>query len=206
MHTRKLLLIAAVAAAFGWSVPAFAHCDTLDGPVVAAARDALDTGKIEKVLIWVQRGDEPEIRDAFGKTRTVRRSGGVAAELADRYFYETLVRVHRAGEGAPYTGLKPAGEVEPPIAAADKSIATGRLDEVAKLITERTHAGLHAQYDAVAQSKRFDPKDVEAGRAHVGAYVTYVHYVERLYDAAAPAAEPAHGAASAHDAPAAHAH
>jgi hypothetical protein len=199
MHTRKLLVVAALAAAFGWSVPASAHCDTLDGPVVAAAQKALDTGKIEHALIWVQPAGETEIRQAFADARTVRKSGGASAKLADRYFYETLVRVHRAGEGAPYTGLKPAGEIEPPIAAADKALASGRLDDVAKLITDRAHSGLHQHFDAVAKSRRFDASDVGAGREHVGAYVAYVHYVERLYDAAAPAAH-------AHEPSPAHAH
>jgi hypothetical protein len=32
-----------------------------------------------------------------------------AKALADRYFFETLVRLYRAGEGAAYKGLKPAG-------------------------------------------------------------------------------------------------
>jgi hypothetical protein len=187
MNIRTSIVAAALAAAFAWSAPAFAHCDTLDGPVVSAARNALDTGKIEHVLIWVQPDDEPQIRDAFGKARAVRKSGGASAELADRYFYETLVRVHRAGEGAPYTGLKPAGDIEPPVAAADKALATQRLEDVAKLIEGRTHAGLHEHYDAVVRTKDFKASDVKAGRDHVGAYVAYVHYVERLYDAAGTA-------------------
>jgi hypothetical protein len=42
----------------------FAHCDTLDGPVVEAARVALETGDIDAVLIWVQAEHEPEVRNA----------------------------------------------------------------------------------------------------------------------------------------------
>jgi len=106
---------------------ALAHCDTLDGPVVAAARKALDTGNVNLVLLWVQKKDETDIRNHFQKTVAVRKAGGQAKELADMYFFETLVRIHRAGEGAGYTGLKPAGKIEPPIAAADKSLETGKL-------------------------------------------------------------------------------
>ena len=49
-----------------------AHCDGLDGPVVAAARQALDTGNPAHVLIWVQAKDELEIRTAFERTLAVR--------------------------------------------------------------------------------------------------------------------------------------
>jgi hypothetical protein len=97
-----LTLIAAVAA-LSWGTAAQAHCDTLDGPVVGEARKALDTGNVNLVLGWVQKKDESEIRTAFQKVSAVRKTGGAAKDLADTYFFETLVRVHRAGEGAPYT-------------------------------------------------------------------------------------------------------
>lgn len=190
----KAALATALVAALAWTAPAQAHCDTMDGPVVAAGRQALDSGNVKLALPWVQAKDEAELRAAFDKARAVRKAGGEARDLADRYFFETLVRVHRAGEGAPYSGLKPAGHIEPPIAEADKAIATGKLQPVAKLVKERVEQGLHQEYDAVMAKKNYRPDDVEAGRAFVDAYVEYVHYVEKLYDAAGPAvpAHPAH--------------
>lgn len=167
-----------------WNGPVSAHCDTLDGPVVAAARKALDTGNVNLVLLWVQGKDEADIRRHFEKTVAVRKSGGQAKELADMYFFETLVRIHRVGEGAGYTGLKPAGKIEPPIAAADKALETGRLQEVAQLVSKRMEQGLHRNFEDVMKKKKYDPKDIEAGRAFASAYVEYTHYVERLYDAA----------------------
>ena len=163
---------------------AFAHCDTLDGPVVAAARKALDTGNVNLVLIWVQKKDEADIRNHVQKTVAVRKAGGQAKELSDMYFFETLVRIHRAGEGAGYTGLKPAGKIEPPIAAADKALETGKLQEVAQLVSKRVEQGLHRSFEDVMKKKKYDPKDIEAGRAFASAYVEYTHFVERLYDAA----------------------
>src|SRR3990172_2185977 len=123
-------------------ITTFAHCDTLDGPVVAGARKALDTGNVNLVLIWVHKKDEAEIRNHFQKTVAVRKASAQAKELADMYFFETLVRIHRAGEGAGYTGLKPAGKIEPPIAAADKSLESGKLQEVAQMISKRMAEGL----------------------------------------------------------------
>ncbi|MBI3042563.1 MAG: hypothetical protein HYY78_07025 [Betaproteobacteria bacterium] len=163
---------------------AFAHCDTLDGPVVAAARKALDTGNVNLILVWVQNKDEAEIKNQFQKTVAVRKAGGQAKELADMYFFETLVRIHRAGEGAGYTGLKPAGRIEPPIAAADRSLETGKLQDAAKLISKRTEEGLHRNFEDVMKKKKYNPNDVAAGRAFASAYVEYTHYVERLYNAA----------------------
>ena len=167
-----------------WTAPVQAHCDTLDGPVVGAARKALDSGNVNLALVWVQKKDEAEVGAAFRKARNVRKSGGEAKELADTYFFETLVRVHRAGEGAPYTGLKPAGEVEPAIAAADQAIASGKLQPLGGLVAERMEKGLHSHFEQVMAKKRYNPDDVEAGRGYSSAYVEFVHYAERLYEAA----------------------
>ena len=194
---RRYLTLVAGAVALSWGATAQAHCDTLDGPVVTDARKALDTGNANMVLGWVQKKDEAEIRDAFQKSVSVRKTGATGKELADRYFFETLVRVHRAGEGAAYTGLKPAGEIEPAIAAADKSIEMGKLEPVAKLVKEQVEHGLHKQFEAVASKKKFNLNDVEAARSYVGAYVEYVHYVEGVYNAAGRAKSEHTGHASA---------
>lgn len=182
--TRYLAAAAFAVVASAWAIVASAHCDTLDGPVVAAARKALDSGNVNLVLIWVQKKDDAEIRNHFQKTVAVRKAGGQAKELADMYFFETLVRIHRAGEGAGYTGLKPAGKIEPPIAAADRSLESGKLQEVAKLISTRMEKGLHRTFEDMMKKKKFNPDDVTAGRAFASAYVEYTHYVERLYGAA----------------------
>ncbi len=166
-----------------WNKPLAAHCDTLDGPVVGAARKALENGNVNLVLIWVQKNDEAEIRNHFQKTLAVRKLNTQAKDLADMYFFETLVRLHRAGEGAGYTGLKPAGKIEPPIAAADKALESGKLDEVVKLISGRMHSGLERHFKEVTSKKKYKTDDITAGRAFASTYVEYTHYVERLFDA-----------------------
>lgn len=170
---------------------ALAHCDTMDGPVVATAKAALQKGDVTPVLKWVSKDGEREIRDAFQKTLSVRSKGPEAKELADMYFFETLVRLHRAAEGAPFTGLKPAGEVEPVVAAADKAIESGSLDDLAKQISSLVRDGMRQRFDHVVKARKEMDRSVEAGREYVEAYVEFVHYVERLHNDASGAA--AHG-------------
>ena len=114
MVTRTLTQVLSLLGALGMlavtPARALAHCDGLDGPVVKAAQRALETRNAALVLIWVQEKDEREIQAAFEQTLAVRELSAQARQLADRFFFETLVRVHRAGEGAPFTGLKPAGQ------------------------------------------------------------------------------------------------
>jgi len=187
-HAFRHLLLAPVGALLfvaTSATPARAHCDSMDGPVVKAAQQALATGNVNHVLLWVRPQDEAAIRDAFRRTRDVRAQSAPARELADYWFFETLVRVHREGEGAPYTGLKPAGAQEHPgVAAADRAVAAGKVDEVERLLLHVVRDGLRERFQVALSRKRFDVNDVAAGREYIHAYVPFLHYVERLYDAA----------------------
>ncbi|HWR73303.1 MAG TPA: DUF6448 family protein [Nitrospirota bacterium] len=165
-----------------WSLPlmADAHCDTMDGPVVNTARMALEKGDVTPVLKWVRKEDEKEIKEQFQKTLAARKQGREAKELADNYFFETLVRIHRAGEGAPYTGLK-SGSVEPIIQAADKALETGLADPLVKQVTDAAAKGLRERFERLKETKKRSDESVEKGREFVAAYVEFTHFVERLY-------------------------
>jgi hypothetical protein len=192
MPSRFLLTL--LAAALLVPTLARAHCDTLDGPVVNAARAALESGKLAPVLAWVRAGDEAEIRDAFTRARAVRAGGKEAKELADRWFFETVVRVHRAGEGAPYTGLKPAGTPDPAVAATDRAIASGDPKPLEALLAGAVRQGLHEGWAAL-RKERPPADDVAAGRRWVAAYVPFVHWAEGVY--ATASAGGAHAASHA---------
>ena len=198
---QRVMAAAAAVAAIGVGAarPAAAHCDTLDGPVVIDARAALAAGDVTPVLKWVQAEDEAEIRTAFDRTLAVRAAGGAALELADTWFFETLVRVHRAGEGAPYTGLKPAGAVEPGIAAADLAIDTGSADKLVAALAEHLDEGVRHRFERVVAAREHAGHNVAAGRDYVAAYVDFIHYVEGLHVAlAGPAHGPAPGGHEVH--------
>jgi len=185
-------LITIIAAGFVATL-AWAHCDTLGGPVIIDAKVALAKGDVTPALKWVKPAAEKEIREAFQKTLAVRGNSPEATELADLYFFETLVRVHRAGEGAPYTGLKPAHEIEPPIAAADKALEAGKVDDLAADVSKAVAAGIRERFEKAVAAKKHAEHNVEAGREYVAAYVEFVHYVERLHnDASAKSAEHHH--------------
>jgi hypothetical protein len=97
---------------------------------------ALEAEDVDLVLPFVKADSEDEIRAAFTRARKGRRDPD-AREVADLYFFETVVRVHRRGEGAPYTGLKPAGlDVGPVIPVTERAIETGSADELIALLTD----------------------------------------------------------------------
>lgn len=167
-----------------------AHCDALDGPVVTAAQRALETQNPALVLIWVAAKNEPEIRAAFERTLAVRALSPEAKDLADRFFFETVVRLHRAAEGEPFTGLKPAGrDLGPAIPAADKALDEGSVEPLLKLLTDAMTDRLLETFHRAIAAKRFKPNDVVAGREYVHSYLEFIQYVERLYELSAGASQ-----------------
>ncbi len=158
-----------------------AHCDTLDGPVVADARQALAKSDITPLLKWVSVDDENKIRTAFQKTLEVRKLSEQSRELADMYFFGTLVRIHRAGEGAPYTGLKPGSAVDPAVALADKALDSGSVDKLVKVLSGAMAKGIREHFQRALKAKKNADKSVAAGRKYVESYVMFTHYAEGLH-------------------------
>ena len=187
----SLTTLTILAAVFATHQSAQAHCDSLDGPVINAARAALSENDVNLVLIWVQPDDEAAIRHAFAKTLAVRQLNAEALELADLYFFETLVRVLRSGEGAPYTGLKPAGtDFGPAIRVSDQALAAGDVAPVLQLLADNTDYGVRQHFQEALAKKTFNKDDLQTGREFVKAYVEFTHYVKGIHDAAMG---PAHG-------------
>lgn len=181
-----------VAATFAVGIPrtGLAHCDTMDGPVVLDARTAIEKKDLTPVLKWIGPADETEVRGAFARTLAVRDLSPDAKELADRSFFETVVRIHRAKEGEPYAGLKPAGtDPGPAVRAVDRSLEVGSAEALVRLVSERAGTGIRRQFAQVLEARRHAEESVEAGRVYTKAYAEFAHATEQLYEAAAVASE-----------------
>lgn len=185
MKTKLPLALFSLAGLLVGAPTASAHCDTLSGPVIVDARQALENKDVTPVLKWIRSADEAEIRSAFDRALKVRGTSADAASLADEFFYATLVRVHRAGEGAPFTGLKstPPAPVEQ---ASDHALESGEIAPLADELAAGLKQQITQKFAATRGLRAHAGHNVEAGRAYVAAYVDYVHFV----DAVARLAEP----------------
>ncbi len=168
-----------------------AHCDTMDGPTVVDGRKAMENNNINYALKWVQPGYEEEITKIFNQSMKIKDISPETKEVAEQYFFGNLVRIHRAGEGAPFTGLKPSGTpVDEKVLAADKSIEIGNLSPLENLIEKEKMPELTERFEKVMSLKNYDVNDVEAGREYIEAYVQFFKYAEGEDDA--------HGASGDH--------
>lgn len=190
------VLMAAVSAG-AWllfGAPAGAHCDTLDGPVVRDARAALSAGEAAPALKWVRAEHENEVREVFRHALAVRKASPAARDMADRLFFETLVRLHRAGEGEPYTGLKPAGiNPGPAVTGADRALESGSVDALASQLSEEVSVEIRRRFTRAYEARKHKDDSVRAGREYVEAYVEFVHHAEKIHAATTGTADSHHG-------------
>ena len=159
----------------------YAHCDTMGGPVVKDAKVALEKKDVTPVLKWISKEKEPEVSAAFETALAERTKGPEAKEKADMKFFETLARIHREGEGEPFTGMKPASAIEPIEAAADKALEAGSVDTLTTEMSKHLTGEVKEKFDRVLDKKKHMNDSVEAGREYVEAYVEYLHYVEGVH-------------------------
>lgn len=173
------------------------HCDSLDGPVVTAARKALVAGDVDLVLPFVPAEAESEVFDAFVLATKARTIGGEAEMVAERWFFETVVRLHRLGEGAPFTGLKPAGlDVGPIIPVAERALERGSAEELADLLCTAVREQVKARHTRAMALAEHARHDVAHARAHIEAALGLQVWAHHLHQTIL--ADP-HPEATAHD-------
>lgn len=205
--TRKawsgLLAAALVAVAAFLAMPgeAQAHCDSANGPIVISAYKALETGNVDLALPYVKADAEAEVKAAFEHAMAVRKLGGEAQKLADRYFAETVVRLHRIGEGASYTGIQENPEITPGLEAAEHAVADGDLTEVYAVLDEAVKHGIEEYWHKVLEARERAEKEgtVEAHRERAEAELIFEKFVFGVEQAAKGLVHTEEGAVGGHD-------
>ena len=161
---------------------ASAHCDSYDGPVIKDAEKALETNNVNLVLKWVTKEQEKEITTLFQKTYQLRNGDKGVYEIVEKHFFETLVRLHRETEGAPYTGLKPAGTTKQIIQMTDKALKENSVEDFLLKLNNHIDKVVREKYEKVSKLDKVKNNSVEEGREFVAAYVDYTHTVEAIHD------------------------
>lgn len=161
-----------------FAAPTYAHCDSYDGPVIQDAMKALDQENVSYVLKWINPEHESQIADLFDKTVGLKGQDPKIYGIVEKHFLETLVRLHRETEGAPYTGLKPAGSTTPIVRMADHSIETGELSSLMRNLKAHIETVLTEKFEKVNALSQVKDQSTAEGRAYVAAYVDYTHTLE----------------------------
>lgn len=166
------------------SLPAFAHCDSYDGPTIKEAIKALETNNVNLVLKWITPEQEKVIIPLFNKTYSLKAGDKEVYQIVEKHFFETLVRLHRETEGAPFTGLKPAGTTKKIVQLSDQALDSKDVDTF--LVKLNAHIGkvIKEKYEKVVALDKVKNDSPAKGREYVEAYVDFTHTIEAIHDIA----------------------
>ena len=181
MKTLRPAAVVALLILLTMTTRSLAHCDSMDGPVIKDAQRAIEMSDITPVLKWVSAKDEDAVKQVFTLTTSTRGQSEAVQKIADNYFFETLVRIHRASEGEGFAGLKPAGSVEPAVAATDRALVEGNIDQLADKIAAAVRDGIKQRFDKAYEGQSSAEESVDLGRKYVKAYVALTHFIEAIH-------------------------
>ena len=177
---RVVLLLSVILLSFASPQIASAHCDSYDGPVIKDALKALEQQNVELVLKWVEPKYDEIITEKFNQTLKLKGSNEEVNKILRTHFLETLVRLHREGEGASFTGLKPANSMTPMVEMADNSLEKNDINYVVNAVNSHLTEVLKERFAKAMELSKTKDNSVEQGRAYVEAYVEYTHTLEAL--------------------------
>ena len=158
-----------------------AHCDSYDGPLIKDALKAIESNDVNLVLKWVDEQHEEEITSLFNKTIRLKTEDKEIYQIVEKHFLETLVRLHREGEGAPFTGLKPAGSASKIVVMADDALAKGDINDLSEKLSSHMQHIINEKFNRVLESSKTKDNSITEGRQYVAAYVEYTHYLETVH-------------------------
>lgn len=180
-HKFAVLILLTFLSVLGGQKEVFAHCDSYDGPVILDAINALKTNNLNLVLKWVEPKYENEIKNLFNKTYSLKSGDKEIYQIVEKHFFETLVRLHREGEGAPFTGLKAAGTTAPIVKMADGALNDQNIDDLLGKLNAHINKVIQEKYKNVIELGKVKEESLEKGRQYVKAYVDYVHTLEAIH-------------------------
>jgi hypothetical protein len=182
--TSKISLFVGLIISFILALPitSVAHCDSYDGPVIIDAYKALETNNVSLVLKWISQEQEQEIISLFNKTYKLKSGDKQIYQIVEKYFLETLVRLHRETEGAPYTGLKPAGTTKQIVVMSDNAINSKSVNDLVVKLNGHIEKVIREKFNLVSTLEKVKDQSPEKGREYVKAYVDYTHTLEAIHD------------------------
>lgn len=183
MKTRIIFFVTLICVFLFAQNQTFAHCDTMDWPVIIAAKKSLETKNPNYFLIWVQKKDEPIILEDFNKTLSLRQKNPEDSENIDKSFFENLVKIHREWEWAEYTWLKSAWSITNPVVILwDKSFETKNSTELEVFLSKTLADEIKNRFKEVIEKQNYALDDIEAWREYITSYITFLHWAEWIQD------------------------
>lgn len=155
--------------------------DVIQGPVVKAAKMALETGNVNYILIWLPEESENTLKNLLEKTCCKRSSRMNMQNQAYDWYFATVNRFFSTSRSYDYLKTQFGGLAEKPLVLkVDTAIESGNFEEIRDIIPITHEADAKQRFLHVMNMRNYPVNDIAAGRAYVSAFFDFNRYVHDL--------------------------
>jgi hypothetical protein len=155
--------------------------DEMQGPVVKAAKMALETGNVNYILIWLPEESENTLKNLLEKTCCTRSSRMNMKNRAYDWYFEMVNRFFNIGRPRDNLTIR-GGLAEKPLdLKVDKAIESGNFEEIRDIIPVTHEADAKQRFLHVMNMRNYPVNNIAEGRAYVSAFFDFNRYMHDLY-------------------------
>jgi hypothetical protein len=152
-----------------------------DGPVISAAKRALETGNAHYILIWIPEESENTVKNLLEKAYCERYTQKNAYNHIVDWYFETINHLHSVHYG-PYnlTISTKAPEEKTIIFLVERTCESGNFEEITTVIQDTPSGEMRQRFNDVMKKRNYGVENIAAGRVYVSAFTDFIAFVNNL--------------------------
>lgn len=151
-----------------------------NGPVMSAAKKALETGKAHHILIWIPEASENTLKNLLEKACCERRIQTDGYDHIIDWYFATVRRFHSVGYGPRNLNISlKTLEEKTIISLVERACESGNFEEIAMVIPDIPAGELRQQFNDVMKKRNYDVENIAAGRVYVSEFTDFIAFVNR---------------------------
>lgn len=155
--------------------------DSHNGPMMIAAKRALETGKAHHILIWIPEKSENTLKNLLEKVCCKRR---IQADGHDRivdWYFETISRFHSGYYGPHNLNISTKTPEEKSIIfLVESACESGNFEEITTVIRDTPTGEMRQRFDDVMKKRNYCEENIAAGRVYVSVFTYFIAFVNNL--------------------------
>lgn len=146
-----------------------------NGPVMRAAKMALETGNVDYILIWVPEESANTLKNLLEKTCCERTTRRKARNHSVEWYMQTINRLHSEYFRPHDLNISTkTAEERRTILQVEKACETGNFDEIATVMQVTSDEEIRRRFNEVLDKSDYDVDNIAAGRAYVSAFTDFI--------------------------------
>jgi hypothetical protein len=152
-----------------------------NGPVIRAAKMAMETGNASYILIWLPKEAENTLKNLLERTYCENRTRKNTQNHSIDWYFKSVNRLHSRYGWPDYPGMKFKETDEETIALmVERAFESGNFEEINSIIPLNHSGDARERFHKVMMKRNYSVDDIAAGRVYVSAFIAFIVYLHNL--------------------------